>query len=263
MMMKKIIALAAAMLMSIGITTGLAIAAKAEGEQARMLANYHNAVRNEAFYCEAYTVSTQQGTDLTKAEEVIAKSNMADYAIVNASDKEESEAAVAAKEMASVCDDDIEAAVAKYKKEHTPAVSTTAPSPASIAAECASRPGMYGRLRIPSVGINVAVFSINSQATIDARDSAAIYGGNGGTTIADHSNQGFSRIANCVPGSTVAYIDTPEGTQRYICSVRMTGHNVSTALTDDALNVFTYGGLIMYTCRDNSYNIWIVCFDPA
>ena len=122
---------------------------------------------------------------------------------------------------------------------------------------------MYGRLRIPSVGINVALFSVNTQATIDARDSAAIYGGNGGTTIADHQNQGFRAISNCVPGSTVAYIDTPEGTQRYICSVRMTGHNVSTALTDDALNVFTYGGLIMYTCRDNSCNIWIVCFDPA
>lgn len=165
--------------------------------------------------------------------------------------------------MASVCDDDIEAAVVKYKKEHTPAVSTTVPSPTSIAAECASRPGMYGRLRIPSVGINVAVFSVNSQATIDALDSAAIYGGNGGTTIADHQNQGFRAIANCVPGSTVAYIDTPEGTQKYICSVRMTGHNVTTALTDESLNVFTYGGLIMYTCRDNSYNIWIVCFDPV
>ena len=84
MMMKKIIALAAAMLMSIGTPPPPPLAAKAEGEQARMLANYHNAVRNEAFYCEAYTVSTQQGTDLTKAEEVIAKSNMADYAIVNA-----------------------------------------------------------------------------------------------------------------------------------------------------------------------------------
>lgn len=261
--MKKVIALAVAMIMSLGITSGLALAASAEGKQAKMLASYYNAVRNEAFYGEAYTVDIQKETDLTEAKEVIAKSNMADYAVENAAVKEENEAVASAKEMAAVCDDEISAAVAKYKKEHTPAVSTAAPSAASIAAECASRPGMYGRLRIPSVGINVAVFTINSQATIDAPDSAAIYGGNGGTTIADHSNQGFSRIANCVPGSTVAYIDTPDGTQRYICSVRMTGHNVSTALTDDALNVFTYGGLIMYTCRDNSYNIWIVCFDPA
>lgn len=261
--MKKMIMLAAVITVGFSITAGLSYAAHAEAKQAAALTYYNNAVYKEAVAGEEYAHRIADNSDAADAKAVMARSNLADAAIETMMLDEENEAVTKAKEMASVCDDDIEAAVVKYKKEHTPAVSTTVPSPTSIAAECASRPGMYGRLRIPSVGINVAVFSVNSQATIDALDSAAIYGGNGGTTIADHQNQGFRAIANCVPGSTVAYIDTPEGTQKYICSVRMTGHNVMTALTDESLNVFTYGGLIMYTCRDNSYNIWIVCFDPV
>lgn len=261
--MKKMIMLAAVITVGFSITAGLSYAAHAEAKQAAALTYYNNAVYKEAVAGEEYAHRIADNSDAADAKAVMARSNLADAAIETMMLDEENEAVTKAKEMASVCDDDIEAAVVKYKKEHTPAVSTTVPSPTSIAAECASRPGMYGRLRIPSVGINVAVFSVNSQATIDALDSAAIYGGNGGTTIADHQNQGFRAIANCVPGSTVAYIDTPEGTQKYICSVRMAGHNVTTALTDESLNVFTYGGLIMYTCRDNSYNIWIVCFDPV
>lgn len=261
--MKKMMMLAAVITVGFGITAGLSYAAHAEAKQAAALTYYNNAVYKEAVAGEEYAHRIADNSDAADAKAVIARSNLADAANETMMLDEENEAVTKAKEMASVCDDDIEAAVVKYKKEHTPAVSTTVPSPTSIAAECASRPGMYGRLRVPSVGINVAVFSVNSQATIDALDSAAIYGGNGGTTIADHQNQGFRAIANCVPGSTVAYIDTPEGTQKYICSVRMTGHNVTTALTDESLNVFTYGGLIMYTCRDNSYNIWIVCFDPV
>lgn len=261
--MKKMMMLAAVITVGFGITAGLSYAAHAEAKQAAALTYYNNAVYKEAVAGEEYAHRIADNSDAADAKAVIARSNLADAANETMMLDEENEAVTKAKEMASVCDDDIEAAVVKYKKEHTPAVSTTVPSPTSIAAECASRPGMYGRLRVPSVGINVAVFSVNSQATIDALDSAAIYGGNGGTTIADHQNQGFRAIANCVPGSTVAYIDTPEGTQKYICSVRMTGHNVTTALTDESLNVFTYDGLIMYTCRDNSYNIWIVCFDPV
>ena len=261
--MKKMMMLAAVITVGFGITAGLSYAAHAEAKQAAALTYYNNAVYKEAVAGEEYAHRIADNSDAADAKAGIARSNLADAANETMMLDEENEAVTKAKEMASVCDDDIEAAVVKYKKEHTPAVSTTVPSPTSIAAECASRPGMYGRLRVPSVGINVAVFSVNSQATIDALDSAAIYGGNGGTTIADHQNQGFRAIANCVPGSTVAYIDTPEGTQKYICSVRMTGHNVTTALTDESLNVFTYDGLIMYTCRDNSYNIWIVCFDPV
>lgn len=261
--MKKMMMLAAVITVGFGITAGLSYAAHAEAKQAAALTYYNNAVYKEAVAGEEYAHRIADNSDAADAKAVIARSNLADAANETMMLNEENEAVTKAKEMASVCDDDIEAAVVKYKKEHTPAVSTTVPSPTSIAAECASRPGMYGRLRVPSVGINVAVFSVNPQAAIDALDSAAIYGGNGGTTIADHQNQGFRAIANCVPGSTVAYIDTPEGTQKYICSVRMTGHNVTTALTDESLNVFTYDGLIMYTCRDNSYNIWIVCFDPV
>lgn len=177
--MKKMIILAAVITVGFSITAGLSYAAHAEAKQAAALVYYNNAVYKEAVAGEEYAIQIADNSDAADAEAVIARSNLADAAIETVMLDEESEAAVKAKEMASVCDDDNETAVAKFEKEHTPTASTTTPTPASIAAECTSRPGMYGRLRIPSVGINVALFAVNTQATIDAPDSAAIYGGNG------------------------------------------------------------------------------------
>ena len=50
-----------------------------------------------------------------------------------------------------------------------------APVSVDVAAQMASRPGMMGRLSIPDVGIDVAVFNSDSQATADAVDSACYF----------------------------------------------------------------------------------------
>ena len=170
--------------------------------------------------------------------------------------------------MASVCDDDIEAAVAKYKKEHTPAatstVSSAAPSIESITAECAARPGMYGRLRIPTVGVNVAVISGNSAEIVDAEDSADFYPNYCGMTIGDHANQGFIGISRCVPGSTLAYIDTPSGTQTFICTGVQRGINDGWYFWNPDGTQFAYDGLFMYTCAGADWHqVWLVTWAPA
>lgn len=270
--MKKMIALGAVVAVGFSLTAGLSYAAHAEAKQAAALAYYNNAVYKEAVAGEKYALQAMDNSDAADAKAVIARSNLADATVEAMMLDEESDAAAKAKEMASVCDDDIEAAVAKYKKEHTPAaapaVSTSVPSTESIAAECASRPGMYGRLSIPSVGVNVALFwpqsDADAVAIVDAPDSADIYYNNGGTTIGDHSNQGFVKIANAVPGSTMAYIVTPNGTLAYRCSGITKGHNDGYLFWDEAGNLFQYPNLIMYTCRTADWhNIWIVTWDPA
>lgn len=123
--MKKMIMLAAVITVGFSITAGLSYAAHAEAKQAAALAYYNNAVYKEAVAGEEYAIQIADNSDAADAEAVIARSNLADAAVETVMLDEESEAAVKVKEMASVCDDDIEAAVAKYKKEHTPAATST------------------------------------------------------------------------------------------------------------------------------------------
>lgn len=56
---------------------------------------------------------------------------------------------------------------------------------------------MYGRLVIPSVGVNVALFAVVSQAAADAQDSAAYFPFKNYMLVADHWNQGFWKIKRC------------------------------------------------------------------
>lgn len=270
--MKKMIALVTAIAVSLGATSGLAFAAHAESKMASNLTCFYDVVKKSAERNEAPTSNLDADKGIEEAKVVLAKSDFADIAVDSLTAGEEDEQVAKTKELAATCDDDIAAAVAEYKKEHTPvatsAVSASVPSNESIAAECASRPGMYGRLLIPSVGVNVALFwpqsDADAVAIVDAPDSADIYYNNGGTTIGDHSNQGFSAIANAVPGSTMAYIVTPNGTLAYRCSGITKGHNDGYLFWDEAGNLFQYPNLIMYTCRTADWhNIWIVTWDPA
>ena len=266
--MKKMIMLAAVITVGFSITAGLSYAAHAEAKQAAALAYYNNAVYKEAVAGEEYAIQIADNSDAADAEAVIARSNLADAAVETVMLDEESEAAVKVKEMASVCDDDIEAAVAKYKKEHTPAatstVSSAAPSIESITAECAARPGMYGRLRIPTVGVNVAVISGDSAEIVDAEDSADFYPNYCGMTIGDHANQGFIGISRCVPGSTLAYIDTPSGTQTFICTGVQRGINDGWYFWNPDGTQFAYDGLFMCTCAGADWHqVWLVTWAPA
>ena len=69
-----------------------------------------------------------------------------------------------AKRLASLCNANIK------EKSITASVSNDA-----VLEEMARRPNMYGRLVIPSVGVNVALFAVVSQAAADAQDSAAYF----------------------------------------------------------------------------------------
>lgn len=70
-----------------------------------------------------------------------------------------------------------------------------APVSVDVASQMASRPGMMGRLSIPDVGIDVAVFNSDSQATADAVDSACYFDWLGYPVMGDHQNQGVVRSA--------------------------------------------------------------------
>lgn len=118
----------------------------------------------------------------------------------------------------------------------------------------------YGRLYIPSVGIDVALYRGVSQSATDRADSAAIfaYGSYDGEIIADHNNQDFSKLFNVVVGTT-GYIQLSNGNVINIkCVEVINGHNTGTELTDENYNVvmgkYDY---LMYTCRNGWKNIRI------
>ena len=121
-------------------------------------------------------------------------------------------------------------------------------------------PNFYGRLYIPSVGIDVALYRGISQSVTDRKDSAAIftYGSYDGEIIADHNNQDFSKLLNVVVGTT-GYIRLKNGNVINIkCIEVINGHNTGTKLTDNNYRVvmgkYDY---LMYTCRNGWKNIRI------
>lgn len=122
--------------------------------------------------------------------------------------------------------------------------------------------GASGRLRIPAYGISIPLYSGVSQGIVDASDSAAMFGLNGVTVIADHWNQnGFSAVRNMAVGTAV-YIDYPGGSvAQYHVNYCGTGTNATTNLlfSDGTPVDARYGGLIMYTCLSNWQNVAIVC----
>ncbi|MBR5604290.1 MAG: hypothetical protein IKW51_08835 [Bacteroidales bacterium] len=118
----------------------------------------------------------------------------------------------------------------------------------------------YGRLYIPSVGIDVALYYELSQSVTDRNDSAAIftYDSYYGEIIADHSNQDFSKLLNVSVG-TIGYIKLCNGDIINIkCVEVINGHNTGTELTDENYDIvmgkYDY---LMYTCRNGWTNIRI------
>lgn len=121
-------------------------------------------------------------------------------------------------------------------------------------------PNFYGRLYIPSVGIDVALYYGNDQAATDRADSASIfaYGTYDDEIIADHSNQDFSKLFGVSVGDT-GYIRLSDGgTINIRCAEVFNGHNTGTELTDsDYNNVMGQYDYLMYTCRNGWRNILI------
>ena len=139
-----------------------------------------------------------------------------------------------------------------------------APVSVDVAAQMASRPGMMGRLSIPDVGIDVAVFNSDSQATADAVDSACYFDWLGYPVMGDHQNQGWSALQYCVPGSTLAYFDNGSSVTTYICTDNFTGINTGYGFTYDDGTPISGSSLVLYTCLGSDWTHDRFCyFIPA
>lgn len=124
----------------------------------------------------------------------------------------------------------------------------------TVLAEMANRPGMVGRLVIPSVGINVALFGGSDQAIVDAQDSAAYFPFGNSIVVGDHWNQGFTKIKACTAGTT-AYIYRGDSVETLTCTNIRRGINADEDLLyEDGLSATANGGLIMYTCNGVNYH---------
>lgn len=136
----------------------------------------------------------------------------------------------------------------------------------SVVSEINTRDLMLGRFSIPDTNINVACFNSRDQKVVDNQDSAAMFGQGDMIVIADHTNQGFSKICDCSVG-TKAYFNEGYRLKEYICTASFIGHNTGDALTDKNYTSIMYnsnkGGITCYTCLNNWQNVWIVYFQPV
>lgn len=137
-----------------------------------------------------------------------------------------------------------------------------------ILKEREDRSGIYnmiGRLVIPDIDINMAIFNTNAQAVVDAKDSAACFKSGDTFLVADHWYSGFERIRDCKKGD-VAYVDMGDKVYEFVCVEVIKGHNTGKHLTDWDDNSIMYdknpNGLTLYTCMDSWRNIRIAFFKP-
>ena len=193
------------------------------------------------------------------------------------------------------------------KKEAAPAAATMAPIPTAAAAmtaatpaptptekpvspevqaltdenkkvwdEMARREWMEGRLVVPSVGIDVALFSwgtapggetdpdktveVVRQQVVDDTDSALLYYDNAvGNIIADHSNQDFSALANIKEGDA-AYILSGERIVSLRCNLVTDGTNTGNGITDKDGGWHHNEDYVCYTCLEDWTHVLIVGF---
>lgn len=130
------------------------------------------------------------------------------------------------------------------------------------------RPWMVGRLYIPSVGINVAMF-INGdgvdtasmrQIVTDEADSAIFYSDGVGNIIADHNNQGFATLPNVREGDK-AYIIAGDCIvsleAELVCDGTNTGHGI---IDEEGYWVSAEHDFVCYTCGEDWEHIKIVGF---
>lgn len=126
--------------------------------------------------------------------------------------------------------------------------------------------GSIGRLYIPEVGIDVALFQSSEQSVVDDVDSAAFFRMKGQDVIGDHNVQGFSKIRKMVPGRTYAYIEDGNIARKYRCIAKIDGHNREIDITDENEQsvLGRYPNTIMlYTCKNHWSNISIIFLQPV
>lgn len=116
--------------------------------------------------------------------------------------------------------------------------------------------GTAGRLVIPSVGINVAVYlpGEDAQATCDEEDSACWmeFRSDLNGVIGDHVNQEFSELFYVRPGDACSIFKRGRE-YRYVCVSTGYGSNIETDVLDaEGNSLFDCGRdrLCMYTCAN-------------
>ena len=155
--------------------------------------------------------------------------------------------AAEAKSVATLCDKEFDEKMSSVSNE-------------SVLSEMQRRPGMYGRLSIPSVGVNVALFTGSAQSLVDAPDSAAYFPAGNSMLIADHWNQGFTKIKGCHVG-TRAYIYKGASIQTLTCTGICQGvNNDYDLLCADGSSATMSGNTLMYTCNGANYHDITITF---
>lgn len=122
----------------------------------------------------------------------------------------------------------------------------------------------YGRLYIPDVSIDVALYYSLDQDVTDKADSANIFTWYDyqGEVIADHASQEFSKLFRVTVGMT-GYIDVDNGETIHIKCVNVfDGYNMRTGgLVDlDYNTAHGRADYTLYTCKDNTgdnIRIWL------
>ena len=120
--------------------------------------------------------------------------------------------------------------------------------------------GFYGRLYVPDVEIDVALYCGSSQEITDRDDSANLFTWMSYTAriIADHSNQEFAKLFGVEAGTT-GYIRLADGDIINIkCIEVLNGHNTVDAIVNESgACVMNSADYVMYTCRNSWQNIRI------
>lgn len=136
--------------------------------------------------------------------------------------------------------------------------------------EMEERPAMIGRLYIPDVGVNVALFDTTGmkynigQSYVDAEDSSAWKDKNGIGVVADHGNQTFKDIHKSVSNETMAYIQVGENIKTYVCASSGCGTNTRKKLVNEnGKEIYNAEGIdfMTYACADDTgvniyYQTW-------
>lgn len=122
----------------------------------------------------------------------------------------------------------------------------------------------YGRLYVPSLNINVALYYGWEQFITDRIDSANIFffGDDDGYTIADHNDQEFAKLLGIKVG-TQGYIQ-----QKYLgrinikCVDVFMGYNNGQLIVDEnGINAMNRTDYMMYTCYSDSTHVLICLWD--
>lgn len=129
----------------------------------------------------------------------------------------------------------------------------------------------YGTLIIPTLRICVDLYEgEDTQAIVDATDSAAFFRLGVQNCIADHCHQGdFARLAGAIPDRTYAWIIAPEGLEKYVCVRNEIGHLINRHLRDGGMRPVSQqnpGGLCIYTCtgktKDEATYVYLTYWRP-